>query len=245
MSSGAQAHPVRSVRSAKGRRQTIIGLVISLAVAGALTIIMLTESPLLSGCDAALTSFTRDWADESGWPVELSHEIANKMGVIWSSFVAGLFALFLLARRRWAAAAFLLSSAFIGGIIGFIAKDLLARQRPPGAERYEEDLDDSFPSGHTMVGIYLYLATGLLLLRMGQANDRRWMTLLGWGFIIFGPTLGLTRLIVGAHWPTDVIGGWAFGSAVVLVCALLFWDALDASWVTWRKRAAKAEGVQD
>jgi membrane-associated phospholipid phosphatase len=245
MNEGVGPEPNRSARSAKGRRQTIIGLVISLAVAGALTITMLTESPLLFGFDDALTSLTRDWADELGWPVELSHEIANKTGVIWSSFVAGLFALFLLARRHWAAAAFLLSSAFIGGIIGLVMKDVIARQRPPGAERYEEDLDDSFPSGHTMVGIYLYLATGLLLLRMGQANDRRWMTLLGWGFIIFGPTLGLTRLIVGAHWPTDVIGGWAFGSAVVLVCALLFWDALDASWVTWRKRAARAGAAQD
>jgi membrane-associated phospholipid phosphatase len=240
MTEGVGPTAKRSARSARGHRQAIIALVISLAVAAALTVLMLADARPLAGFDETLTRITRTWADSLGWPVSWSHELANKTGVIWSSFVAGLFALFLLARRRWAAAAFLLSSAIIGGVTGLVMKDLVGRRRPPGAEQYEEDLVDSFPSGHTMVGIYLYLATGLLLLRMGQANDRRWMTMLGWAFIIFGPLLGLTRLIVGAHWPTDVVGGWAFGSAVVLVCALVFWDALDASWVTWRRRTASA-----
>jgi membrane-associated phospholipid phosphatase len=230
----------RSPASARGHRIAVVGLLAAIAVAAALTVIMATGSELLAGFDKAITSFTRDWADALEWPVELSHAIADKTGVIWSSFVAGLFALFLLVRQRWAAASFLLASAFLGGLVGLFAKDFVGRQRPPGAERFEEDLDDSFPSGHTMVGIYLYLATGLLLLRMGQANGRRWMVVLGWGFIGFGPVLGLTRVIVGAHWPTDVIGGWAFGSAVVLVCALVLWDPLDAGWLSRRKRVAPA-----
>ena len=208
----------------------------SATVAALLTLGVLSDSPLLTAFDESLTDLTRSWADPLGWPVEVCHQIANVTGVVWSSFVAGLFALFLLARRRWAAAAFLLLSAFLGGTIGLGMKSVVSRDRPPGAQVYEQDLTDSFPSGHTMVGIYLYLATGLLLLRMGQANRRRWMVRLGWAFIVFGPMLGLTRLIVGAHWPTDVIGGWAFGSAVVLLCALLFWEPLERGWPTRRAR---------
>ncbi len=232
------SQPSAEERSSRGRRQAIAALVASALVAAGLTAVMMTDSQLLAGFDESVSDFTRGWADDWDWPVVVSHEIDQKTGVIWSSFVAGIFALFLLARRRWAATAYLLLSTILGGIIGLVSKEVVSRQRPPGAERYEEDLTDSFPSGHTMVGIYLYLATGLLLLRMGQANDRRWMTGLGWGLIIFGPLLGLTRVIAGAHWATDVIGGWAFGSAVVLVCALLFWGPLERSWVTYRARDA-------
>ncbi len=223
----------------------LIGLAVAITVAAGLTAVMATQSQLLSGFDEAIVSFTRDWADPLEWPVTLTHEIANKTGVIWSSFIAGLFALFLLARRRWAAGAFLLASAFLGGLIGLAFKELVARQRPPGAQRYEEVLTDSFPSGHTMVGIYLYLATGLIVLRIGQANNRRWMVILGWTLIAFGPLLGLTRIIVGAHWPTDVIGGWAFGSAVVLACALVLWDPLGRDWISRRTRAPASGSHQE
>ena len=235
----------RSPDSARGHRAALIGLVLAIAVAVGLTAVTASQSQLLSGFDEAIVSFTRDWADRLQWPVTLTHEIANKTGVIWSSFIAGLFALFLLARRRWAAGAFLLASAFLGGLIGLTFKELVSRQRPPGAERYELDLTDSFPSGHTMVGIYLYLATGLLVLRIGQANHRRWMVVLGWTLIVFGPLLGLTRIIVGAHWPTDVIGGWAFGSAVVLACALVLWDPLGRDWVSRRERAPAGGSHQE
>jgi len=227
-----------------GRRWTIVGLAVSVSSALALTLLVVSDAAVLAWLDDPLTDFTRNWADSWEWPVTLAHEISNKTGVIWSSFVAGLFALFLFARRRWGAGGFLMLSALLGGLIGLFMKDFVSRERPPAAERFESDLTDSFPSGHTMVGIYLYLATGLVLLRIGQANGRRWMTWLGWALIAFGPFLGLTRIVVGAHWPTDVLGGWAFGSAVVCLCALLFWSPLNRQWLTWRSRASSAATQQ-
>ena len=223
-----------------GRRWAAVGLMVSAASAALLTALVVNDAAVLARIDEPLTDFTRSWADSWEWPVTLAHEISNKTGVIWSSFVAGLFALFLFARRRWGAGAFLMLSALLGGLIGLFMKDFVSRQRPPGAELFESDLTDSFPSGHTMVGIYLYLAVGLVLLRIGQANDRRWMAVLGWAFIVFGPFLGLTRIVVGAHWPTDVLGGWAFGSVVVCLCALLCWDPMDRQWLTWRRRSGSA-----
>ena len=46
------------------------------------------------------------------------------------------------------------------------------------------------------------------------------MEVVGRILVIIGPFLGLTRVVLGVHWPSDVIAGWAFGSAVLLTSAL-------------------------
>ena len=50
-------------------------------------------------------------------------------------------------------------SGIAGGIVSTAVKQTMARPRPPGAEQFQQDLDKSFPSGHAMESIYLYVAT--------------------------------------------------------------------------------------
>jgi undecaprenyl-diphosphatase len=207
-----------------------MGLVTALAVAGFLTIAVSTGSDVLHGLDTALTDLTRAWADPAGWPVDLAHIIGLVTAPLWSALAATVLVIALLLTHHRAAAGLLAISGIAGVTVSETVKMAMGRPRPPGAEQFEQDLDKSFPSGHAMVGIYLYLATGLVLIHLGRSQGRRWVEVVGRVLVIVGPLIGLSRLVLGLHWPSDIIAGWAFGSAVLLSSALILWWPLDHGW---------------
>lgn len=206
------------------------GLTAALTTLMLLTAAVVTGGDVLAGFDEAVTSFTRGWADPLGWPVDLAHTIGTLTSPIRSAILCTVVVVLLATLGRRAAAAFLALSAISGVAMTEALKLGIGRQRPPGAEQYEPDLDKSFPSGHTSSGIYLYLALGLVLLRIGSARGTPTLVGLGWALIGFGPALGLTRLVLGVHWPSDVLAGWAIGSLAALAAALLLWAPLHRGW---------------
>jgi membrane-associated phospholipid phosphatase len=147
-----------------------------------------------------------------------------------SFLIAGLAVVILARARLRAAAAFLALSASAGVALTEVLKVSIGRSRPPGAEQYETDLAKSYPSGHSSAGIYLYLAAGTVLVQLGRATGAAWMSRMGWALIAFGPAIGVTRLVLGVHWPTDVVAGWALGSTAALTAALLLWTAISRGW---------------
>ncbi len=231
----------RGAQALLARRRAVIGLIVAGAVAGLLTIVMATGSDVLRGFDSALTDVTRGWADPLGWPVDLAHVVGLVTAPFWSALAATALVLWLLSAHHRAAAGLLALSGIAGLAVSETIKVLIGRARPPGAEQFEFDLDKSFPSGHAMEGIYLHVAAGLVLVHLGRASGRRWMDLVGRVLVVVGPLIGLSRLILGVHWPTDIIAGWAFGSVVLLSSALLLWWPLDRGWTTpARSRPAAA-----
>lgn len=219
-------------RAAGAHRRAVVGLVTALAVAALLTIAVATGSDMLDGFDTALTDLTRGWADPAGWPVDVAHVVGLVTAPLWSALAATVVVLILLLTHHRAAAGLLAMSGIAGVTVSETVKMSMGRTRPPGAQEFEQDLDKSFPSGHAMVGIYLYLATGLVLIHLGRSMGRRWMEVLGRALVIVGPLIGLSRLVLGVHWPSDIIAGWAFGSAVLLASALILWWPLDRGWPT-------------
>ena len=83
----------------------------------------------------------------------------------------------------------------------------------------------SFPSAHAANSMITFLTVALLIIPV------RYRGMAVTAAISLSAAVGLTRPYLGVHWPSDVIGGWAFGTAwaVSLVAASHYWLASDAS----------------
>lgn len=77
----------------------------------------------------------------------------------------------------------------------------------------------SFPSGHSMLAASTYLTLGALLARVQRRRRIKAYLLLV--AIFFTLVVGISRVYLGVHWPTDVLGGWTAGAGWALMCWLL------------------------
>lgn len=140
-----------------------------------------------------------------------------------------------LLRRHRKSEATTLAIAGVGAIgLNFLLKDLFARSRPTLWERTVDVSYYSFPSGHAMISLVVYGMLGYLL----ATRFRRW-----WGWILSATilliaTIGLSRLYLGVHWPTDVVAGYAAGLVWLVACIL--------SLEVWReRRSAKSQSRKE
>ncbi|SNR66573.1 phosphatase PAP2 family protein [Blastococcus mobilis] len=147
-------------------------------------------------------------------------EVLTAPGLSWVRFLVFLPVLVSLARRRmWWTAGWVLTAVVLVAPLTTALKEYFGRIRPPfgeGGARYESL---SFPSGHssgiaTLVAVALVLAWPLL-----SARARRWALAVGIALVVL---VGLTRLWLGVHYLSDVVGGWSLGLAWTLGTALLF-----------------------
>lgn len=125
---------------------------------------------------------------------------------------------FLLLERKHHAAALLLVAVLGGVVLTNVLKIGFGRPRPPLSD-YEPLLESaSFPSGHSTMSAVVYLTIGALIARM-RPDPRVRVYLLALSVLV-SIIIGISRIYLGVHWPTDVIAGWAVGSAWALLCWL-------------------------
>lgn len=99
-------------------------------------------------------------------------------------------------------------------------KLLYGRPRPDLVPHGVYVYSGSFPSGHSMLSAAVYLTLAALL---STLEPRRAMRPLVWGIaIILMVAVGVSRIYLAVHWPSDVLAGWCAGAGV----ALLAWAAL-------------------
>jgi membrane-associated phospholipid phosphatase len=147
-------------------------------------------------------------------------EVLTAPGLSWVRFLVFLPVLVWLVRGRlWWTAAWVVTSVVLVAPLTTALKEYFGRIRPPfadGGARYESL---SYPSGHasgiaTLVAVALVLAWPLL-----SARARRWSLAVGVALVLL---VGLTRMWLGVHYLSDVVGGWSFGLAWTLGTALVF-----------------------
>lgn len=138
------------------------------------------------------------------------------VGVLGLLTAATLGYLWLLGMRR---AALYLIVAIGGGLLVSLAlKAGFHRPRPDLISHGSMVYTSSFPSGHSMLAAIVYLTGGAMLAVIHQ----RWavrLYLLGCA-VLATVLVGISRVYLGVHWPTDVLAGWAGGAAWAALCWL-------------------------
>jgi len=111
----------------------------------------------------------------------------------------------------------------LGRGLSELQKYWVARVRPDLEPHLVVVRTSSFPSGHAASSMIFYLAVALAL-----TAGTRWQRPAAAGAILLSLAIGISRVMLGVHWPSDVIGGWAFGMLWVLLTLRLAGRALKA-----------------
>jgi undecaprenyl-diphosphatase len=124
----------------------------------------------------------------------------------------------LLIARQPAMALYILVAVAGGALMSTFLKLGFDRPRPDLVAHGMHAYQSSFPSGHSMMSAVVYLTLGALLARL-QAQRRQRYYLMGVALIVV-ILVGVSRVYLGVHWPTDVVAGWLAGAAWATSCWL-------------------------
>ena len=147
--------------------------------------------------------------------------IAEDITALGSATVLGLAVIavvgFLVLHGMYKNAAFVLVASVGGWFLNDLLKSMFARPRPSIVPHLREVWSLSFPSGHALTSAVVYLTLGVLMMRVAERRLVKWYCI----SIAMAATalVGTSRVFLGVHYPTDVLGGWLIG----LCWALVFW----------------------
>jgi undecaprenyl-diphosphatase len=141
--------------------------------------------------------------------------LAYASRMVW--FLAVAFLAVVLLRRRWLSALFIVFAAVSGLLLGDALKLLVARSRPSAelVRVYEPSGGHGFPSTTALLAVVLLGTVCYLVWR--ERPRRPFVAVLLCVCLLSVLASGVSRVYVGEHWATDVLGGWLFGSALLLV----------------------------
>lgn len=165
----------------------------------------------------------------SAWVSHAATDITSLGGVTVLTLATFLTVLYLLSVRREAMALFVFLAIAGGWLLSTGLKILVARQRPDIVPHLVDINDFSFPSGHAMLSAVTYLTLAGLLARHQATRSAR-VFMLGTG-VFLTLIIGCSRVLLGVHYPTDVLAGWCAGATWALMC-----------WYLARKFVAPSDG---
>ena len=117
----------------------------------------------------------------------------------------------LLVTRRYGPALYAVLSVSLGWAVSQLAKHYYARPRPDLVGHLDVVHTASFPSGHAMMITVTYLTLAAIVIRFFDDLRVRVYVIVAALFICV--LVGLSRIYLGVHWPSDVVAGWALGVA--------------------------------
>jgi undecaprenyl-diphosphatase len=144
-------------------------------------------------------------------------ELGSKLGI---GSVALLTVLLLwLKKKDYAGMATVALAVGLGNEVNKLLKNWVGRPRPE-LEHLDEVASLSFPSGHAMVGIIMYMLIAYFLVIYIPSSSGKWVAIIICSIIIL--LLGISRIILHVHYPSDVIAGYAFGFIWAFLWMLIY-----------------------
>lgn len=155
------------------------------------------------------------WFEEAGRDVTALGSVAA-LSIFTAAFAGYLY----IKKQPWIAV-FVVAAIVTGTVVSTAMKSGFDRPRPDLVPHETEIYTKSFPSGHSAMSSLVFLTLGAVMARAERDRSTR-------VFLIVLPVLlsvlvGISRVYMGVHWPTDVLAGWLFG---------ITWAA--ASWLVFR-----------
>lgn len=152
------------------------------------------------------------------WLEDVSREITVLGGGVVLALITLVVVGYLLIERWYASTVLLLVAVGGGMLLTNVLKGYFERDRPTAVPHLADSLFASYPSGHSMMSSVVYLTLAVLLAR---AMERRRVKVYCVAVaLLLSLMVGASRVYLGVHYPTDVVGGWAAGTAWALLCWL-------------------------
>lgn len=170
------------------------------------------------------------------WVEETERDFTALGGVAVMSLLTLAVSGFLFLDRKNRAALLVMAAVGGGLLLSAALKHGFERPRPDLVPHGSYVYTSSFPSGHSTMAAATYLTLGALLARV-QPRRRMKVFLLGVALLIT-VLVGISRVYLAVHWPTDVLAGWTLGGLWALVCWLL------ARWLQHRGQVETDEGLR-
>lgn len=195
---------------------TAVGLAAAFAVFAALVV---SGWPPLMAVDQHIVEVLTGVVSTAPWAVELLNWVTDLGGSGFAWLALTVAVIWLLIRRERALAIYVASAGLGSAALVTGVKTLADRPRPALDNPISTAPGLSFPSGHSLGSTVTY---GVLLLVFVPIAAPRWHK----AIVVMTSTLvcliGVTRIALGVHFPSDVVGGWLLGAFWVLVTAIAF-----------------------
>ncbi len=171
-----------------------------------------------------------DWfiAHRTAWHVDVANAVSAVAAFAVLFVAAAVIGLVLRLRGIHPLLAFApVLSLVVGGLASTGAKAFFERERPPLVLHETTVTLSAFPSGHATDAAAFFVALSLVLAITCARTPatRALLIAIGLGLAV---VVGLSRLILGVHWPSDVVAGWALGTAVAVTVVVSLWSACSS-----------------
>jgi undecaprenyl-diphosphatase len=206
------------VRLRKLERKQLTVLLIGLGLCAVLLLFIRLAGEVMEGdtqaFDVRMLRGLRSAADRSrpvgpAWVEGVLLDVTALGGPTVLTLIVLIISGYLLLQQRFLTAFIVLATSISGEIIDALLKLLFARPRPSVVPHLRDVVSASFPSGHAMESAIIYLTLGALAMRVVEGRLTKIYCMATAIFLTL--IVGISRVFLGVHYPTDVLGGWMLG----------------------------------